>query len=403
MMNPVDGPRSLLTAMWLGLALGAAFVPSHGLATEPAATAWRAVIPWTAPRAERSAALARISLKVAAVQAGLADQLGVRTVYLGGGSIMTILDHLYRGLPLEVRDLDVMAVVGRTVTPEMALELGHALEGGELGRLSVKDQRPRPRVNILLEPAKRQGYNAGQGFYWLDSRTGEILDLSLYHSMKDMLLNGILDLDCVMLRLDEGESLEQVAREDFTRSSYDALVANGRLLDRFEGYRSWLDRNPHVVKWPNVERDPCQIAIRVIRSFGKVGRRELPPRVTQRLKGLIESSAPTDAFQTIRGLLKILGDPLAVEQLRAYQAVGGIRRLSPGLDARLESLSDPALRRMVRAAPAGRTARSESLLVELMRELPASETRKLGPILHRIDAGLGSKLARFPNWGAVRD
>ncbi|NUM41768.1 MAG: hypothetical protein HUU45_09080, partial [Leptospiraceae bacterium] len=72
--------------------------------------------------------LTAISNRIEEFRANLAQHFGIKDIFVGGGSSRAILDHLYDGKPLEMRDLDIFVVAGREVTEDWARSIGQKLE-----------------------------------------------------------------------------------------------------------------------------------------------------------------------------------------------------------------------------------------------------------------------------------
>ena len=231
-------------------------------------------------------------------------------------------------------------------------------------------------------------------FYWRKGKDQSFMDLSLFHHPRDLRLNGILDVDCVMIRVTSSETLAQVVKEEFLHKSYEELVKIGRVVDRFHGFRAWLSSKPNVVKWLNVERDPAQVSVRVIRGYGKAGVSILPKRVISKLTTLCRQQKDNDAFQTIRGLLKILKDNNGLAELRTHHQIGAIAVLSPWLDEKISNMPTEELKDLFDRAPKKGSARAHFLFISLFKRLPKIESAHLIPIVERIDEDLAQAMKK---------
>jgi nicotinate-nucleotide adenylyltransferase len=288
-------------------------------------------------------------------QAKLNKEFGLESVYIGGGSSRAILDHIYFGKPLEMRDLDVFVVAGKEVVPEYARSIGMAAEGDELGRFSEENLRPRPRANPDLPVPERYAHNAGYGFFYLKEHQGRelIFDLSIYHSQNDLKLNGIVDFDMVMIKLDHGQDLASWARTLQTNDELvpiEKLASTKKIVDHNNGYQSWVQKKFKVINWANVEADPSQVTIRVARSLGKIGISEVPEEDAARLRKLISSQAAGNNLQFVRNTLKLLEDKAAAEELKILASVGAFQTVSPQLQLKLQALKVDEIRLLLEKA-----------------------------------------------------
>lgn len=278
-----------------------------------------------------------LSRMISSIQKDLHSKFGIDKIYIGGGSSLAILDHVTQGKPISYRDLDIFVVAGQKVTSELAEKIGRQLESDLIGTYSGKDLRPRPRGNPELNRKESAKYNAGYGFFW--TKENEAVDLSIFHSEKDLRLNGIFNIDEVMIPLDYKTSLAK-------------LVAKSRtglppLDDPDQGYESWKEKNPEVVHWAEVQRDPQLQAIRMIRSYAKLGVVKLPSEVTTKLAKLVESSGETQIFQVTRGLIKLLADPGAAEELKSLSKLGIFKGVSPALQKLVNSTNEAKLKLLI--------------------------------------------------------
>lgn len=282
--------------------------------------------------------LAALSRRVREVQEGLWKRYGIARVHIVGGGARAILDHLYAGKPLKMRDLDVFVPAGRKVDAAFVSEIGRELASPGLGRFIREELRSRPRANPALSAPERYAYVAGYGsFFDLD---GSILDLSLFHSDKDLELNGLADADCIRIILSHEEDLAAWARRSRGRSAAE-LVREGGLADPFGGYEAWLKGEMRIVHWDELERDGVNAAIRLTRLYAKRGAR-FPQEDAGRVRAILAKSG-MDKLQFTRNLLKLLDDPAPAPQLRMLASLGAFGPLSPPLNDALASRTEEEL------------------------------------------------------------
>lgn len=325
------------------LAVAVALLHAAGCASAPALRAPEAVE--HRRQVAVSPELQSLSDRVRELQGGLRARFGLDKVYIVGGGARAILDHLYRGKALAMRDLDVFVPAGRVVEESFAEEVGRTLASKTLGRFAREHLRPRPRSNPALPPPARLDYNAGYGFFFV--RDALELDLTLFNSEEDFALNGIVDADCIRIPLVHGTTLASWAAGAGERS-YERLLADGGVVDPYGGYAAWLKREMRIVHWTEVEREPMMAAIRIVRLFAKAG--QAPSEGdAKRLRALLASSERSGPVQSSRNLLKLLGDPDPVPQLKTLASLGAFGALFPGLD-RAMSRPDEELRSLLRQA-----------------------------------------------------
>ena len=86
----------------------------------------------------------RLSAILSRVATELRDQFGLTNLAIGGASAPALLDHLYAGTALRMRDFDLIAVADRCVEQDLARQIGEALDGPDL-RFLPRYVYPRPR------------------------------------------------------------------------------------------------------------------------------------------------------------------------------------------------------------------------------------------------------------------
>ena len=264
--------------------------------------------------------LVQLSEWLEVLQAGLNDLTGIDTIWVGGGSARAILDHLYFGKPLEMRDLDIFVVADQEVTEEFVEKIGSHIESEEFGYFSRKDLRSRPRVPLDKPVLTRNHYVAGFGLFWLRAN-GEILDLSVYHSKAELDLNGIFDIDTMMIPLRYPSSLKEFV-EKAEEFPYPVLVENGDVYDRYDGYEKWVTGEVNIVNWLDIEADPILKVMRVVRTLFKNNRSSFTKEETENFRHLLKNASVDNPLQMTRSLLKILEDKEALAELDLLQKIG---------------------------------------------------------------------------------
>lgn len=283
-----------------------------------------------------SGSLAKISNRLSALQAKLFAEYGISSIYIGAGSSLAVLDHCLEGKDLVMRDLDIFACLGKQMTRSIAHAMGRRLETPEIGRFSAHDVRPRRRGNPGLPLPQAYDYNAGFGFFMINEDE-TILDLTVFHSDDDMLLNGIMNVDKVRIRLEFGTSLLDQFAPLFDSESPD--FGDLGIEDFHGGYRSWQAGTAELANEFDVRRAPLQTILRIIRTFAKFSVPSISEMTRDQLERLMaESEDNSVAFHTIRGLIKMLNDRNAIWELRLLRDLGGLRKIGGVARRQLEEL-----------------------------------------------------------------
>lgn len=277
--------------------------------------------------------LEKLSEWIAELQAGLENE-GIEKIWIGGGSARAILDHIYFNKPLKMRDLDVFAIANQEVTEELARRIGEHLSSQSLGKLSENDVRNRPSATPNMPVLQRNDYVAGWGLHWLRNQD-EILDLSIYHEEKDLNLNGIFDVDTVMIPLSKEQTLLDWF-EEVKKAPYSELHQRQLTYDRFNGYVRWVNHELKVVNWVDIESDPLLKVFRVIRPYAREGIYQLPKEEEASLQYLIQNGEVKNPLQLTRGLLRILDEDNYKEQLKMLRDLGLFKKWLPEFDEPIE-------------------------------------------------------------------
>jgi hypothetical protein len=285
-----------------------------------------------APDAKLPPEVRSLSDRLALFQRILDHEHGIKQIFVGGGSSRGVLDAVYFGKPLSARDIDVFAVRGRKVTRAWAGGVAAELQGASPVPLALSDLEPRIRGNGRLAGAAASRYVAGHGFF-LKEPGGDIFDLSIYHTPYDLGLNGLLNIDTVMIPLASGETLAQ-RLEKLRGISYARAVREGLVVDDHAGYRGWQRNRLRVVHPDELRSKPALSSMRLARSFGKAGYQRLPHEVARTLReGEARFRARPPLKLVTRYLARILNDPRADRELKMVKQAGvleqhaGVRKL----------------------------------------------------------------------------
>lgn len=266
----------------------------------------------------------KLSAKIAYLQNELFSRFGIEKIFIGGGSARSILDNFYFGKELRMRDLDIFINWGSMCTNHIAQQIGEALHASILGDYSHKDLRPRPRT--LPYATTHLEYNAGYGFFWIN-KDKEIIDLSIFHSAFDMKLNGIFDIDKILIPLDHKTSLSDLINKYFYALNLNQLMHAQIVEDKYRGYTKWIKGKAKIVNWPALKRDPIVTAIRVVRTYGKLNYDKLPNAVHEHISMLIETTTVYNKFQFSRNLVKIYSDERYLWVLNILSELGVLKFL----------------------------------------------------------------------------
>jgi len=297
----------------------------------------------TKPSYRPTTELIALSEWIGRIQKLAKKEFGYGTVWIAGGSSRTVLDHVYFKKPLKMRDLDLFFVAGKREEEATAWRLAEAIEKAGIARFERKKIRAKSRVNPHLPPGKaanqQLGYKAGYGIH-LVHETHPILSLSIFHEAKDLELNGIMNVDKIMIRLEDGQSLAGFAQNVLGKVPYWKLAEQGVIEDKYEGYLAWLEKKPEILNWLSLSVEPPMKSIRILRSYAKCGYSALPETIQGRFSELVKTAEePKDHFEMMRSFLKILSDKLVAPQLAMLTSIGTLEFISPELQKSLKGLS----------------------------------------------------------------
>jgi len=340
-----------------------------------------------------STATIKLDQLISHIQKELKIQFGIEKIFIGGGSSRAILDHFYFNTPLKMRDLDIMVVANRLVDEDWAKTIGEKLESPLVGKFSKMDLRPRPRTNRELPVPRRYFYIAGHGLFW--KKGSQIVDLSLFHSQKDLQRNGILNVDKILIELESSQSLKTFL-EKIKGVPYAKLAQRGLIIDPYNGYKAWVEKKiPQIIHLGDVISKPAQISIRIIRALGKLGIKKLSPELKSTLESNILRQHETDRFQLVRNLLKLLGDENAGVELKLLAQIKMLQKISPSLQLLIEKIPLEKLQQHYfhhhnqskeRGPPDSR-----KIFLKLLKEIPLMEKVVIYHEMKKIGGGEASQ------------
>jgi len=272
-----------------------------------------------------SAELRGLSDTLSGVQRLLSREYDVKQLYVGGGSSRTILDHLYFGKPLSTRDIDLFIVADRKVTAPFVKRVADQVLASDPSLVLQGAMERRPRGNPALAPAESGRYNAGWGFF-VRRPSGEVLDISFYHTPADLGLNGCLNIDTVMIPLRSTETLSDVAGK-LRGKSYAKAVRRGLVVDDHDGYKGWQENRLKVAHPAELTSKPVLWTIRLARSYGKAQYNELPREIVETLRrGDAQVESRPRSQLVSRYMQRLLEDPRADVELKMVRDAGVLQR-----------------------------------------------------------------------------
>lgn len=279
----------------------------------------------------------RLSGVLSLVACELRVRFGLTRLAIGGSSAPALLDHLFDGTALKMRDLDLIVIADRQVDEELVRSIGAALDGPDM-RFLPRYIYPRMRARD-----DQQLWNAGWGVIW-DSHGTEV-DLSIFHDSDALSLNGLMNVDRILIPFSASTSLNQIAASMLMAGSADSSLAAGLFEDPWGGYASWVHRSPVIVAWNAVHAAPIECAIRIVRaSANKLHLTHLPPSVADPLHAaLLFGHERGDRFVRVRNLVKLFHDDRAGAELEMLHALGAFHHWLPDVGETIEKLGHGGL------------------------------------------------------------
>ena len=294
----------------------------------------------------------RLSSILASVAAELRGRHGLTRLYVGGGSALGLLDHLFAGTALRMRDFDIFLIADRRVDEKLARSVGEALDSPEL-RFLPKYVYARRRTQSAREPVV-----AGWGALW-DAHGVEV-DLSIFHDDSALELNGLMNVDRILIPLPPDKTLNEIAAAILMAGSAEAAIMAGLVADPWGGYASWVHRSPAIVAWNAIHAAPIECAMRIVRACAsKLHLNRLHPELADPLRAAIlwghERGWP---FSRVRSFVKLLHDDRAGAELEMMHSLGTFKHWLPGIGEVIERLGHGGLIALL--AQADREGRSDA-------------------------------------------
>jgi hypothetical protein len=267
----------------------------------------------------------------------LSRSFGLTRLAIGGSSAPALLDHLFTGSALKMRDFDLIVVADRPVEEELLRRIGAAVDGEEL-RFLPRYVYPRRRAR-----GDQELYTAGWGLLW-DAQGMEV-DLSIFHDDAALTLNGLMNVDRILIPLGDDASLNEIAACMLTVGSAEEALESGLFVDPCGGYASWVHRSPVIVAWDAIHASPIECAIRIVRACAnKLHLNHLHPEVADPLRAaLLFGHERGDRFLRVRNLVKLFHDDRAGAELEMLHALGAFVHWLPDVGETIEKLGHGGL------------------------------------------------------------
>ena len=279
----------------------------------------------------------RLSAILSSVADELRDTFGLTRLAIGGASAPAVLDHLFAGSALKMRDFDLILVADRPVEQELARRIGEAVDRSELRFL------PRYVYPRLRSRGDGELWEAGWGLIW-DAQGVEV-DLSIFHDQNALELNGLMNVDRILLPFSAETSLNDIAARMLTAGSAEAALEMALFDDPCGGYASWVHRAPVIVAWNAIHASPVECAIRIVRACAnKLHLAHLHPELADPLRAaIIRGHQRGDRFLRVRNLVKLFHDDRAGAELEMLHALGAFLHWLPEIGEAIERLGHGGL------------------------------------------------------------
>jgi hypothetical protein len=285
----------------------------------------------------KSLSVRQLSNILATVALELRERFGLTKLAIGGGSAPALLDHLFHGTALRMRDFDLVLVADRPVEQELARSIGQSLDSD--------DMRFLPRYVYPRRRSRGDGelWVAGWGLIW-DVRGVEV-DLSIFHDETALDLNGLMNVDRIHIPFGTRDSLNEVAAAMLTVGSPEAAIETGLVHDPCGGYASWVHRSPAIVAWNAILASPIECAIRIVRACAhKLHLNHLHPELTDPLRAAILTGHERgDRFIRVRSLVKLFHDDRVGVELEMLHELGAFRYWLPEIGDVIDRLGHGGL------------------------------------------------------------
>jgi hypothetical protein len=279
----------------------------------------------------------RLSSILASVSTALRDRFGLTRLFIGGGSAPALLDHLFSGTALRMRDLDMILIADRPVDQDLARKIGEALDSPEL-RFLPRYVYPRRRTRSEREPVV-----AGWGLLW-DAQGVEV-DLSIFHDDAALELNGLMNIDRILIPITPEKTLNEIAAGLLIGESAEAAIMTGLVRDLCGGYASWIHRAPAIVAWNAIHAAPIECSMRIVRACAsKLHLGHLHAELADPLRAaILWGHERGDRFLRVRGIVKLFHDDRAGAELEMMHALGAFAHWLPEIGDVIDRLGHGGL------------------------------------------------------------
>lgn len=279
----------------------------------------------------------QLSATVSLVAAELCDRFGLTKLSVGGGSAPALLDHIFSGTALRMRDFDLVLIADQPVEEELARRIGQALDSTHMRFL--------PRYVYPRRRSRGDGelWTAGWGLIW--DVQGMEVDLSIFHDADALDLNGLMNVDRIRIPLGAEMSLNQIAARMLETGSAEAAMLAGLVEDPCGGYASWVHRSPVIVAWNAILASPIECAIRIVRACAnKFHLSHLHPELADPLRAaILQGHERGDRFVRVRSIVKLFHDDRAGVELEMMHELGAFMNWLPEIGDVIERLGHGGL------------------------------------------------------------
>lgn len=279
----------------------------------------------------------QLSAILETVAAKLREEFGLTRLSIGGGSAPALLDHLFSGTALKMRDFDLVLVANRPVEEELARAIGQSLDGPSMRFL--------PRYVYPRRRSRGDGelWIAGWGLLW--DVQGVEVDLSIFHDDEALELNGLMNVDRIRIPLGPETTLNEIAAKMLVAGSPEAAVATGLVEDARGGYACWVHRSPAIVAWNAILASPIESAIRIVRACAsKLHLAHLHPELADPLRtAILQGHDRGDRFVRVRSIVKLFHDDRAGAELEMMHSLGAFAHWLPEIGEVVDRLGHGGL------------------------------------------------------------
>lgn len=281
----------------------------------------------------KSLSVRQLSAILGTVATELRDRFGLTRLAIGGGSAPALLDHLFSGNALKMRDLDLILIADQPVEQDLARRIGESLDSPEmrfLPRYVYPRRRSRDEDGGL--------WIAGWGLIW--DVGGVEVDLSIFHDEAARELNGLMNVDRMLIPFGTDASLNSIAAAMLTAGSPEAAVEAGLVQDPCGGYAGWVNRAPAIVAWNAILASPIECAIRIVRACAhKLHLGHLRAELADPLRAaILQGHEQGDRFIRVRTLVKLFHDDRIGAELEMLHELDAFRHWLPQIGVAIDRL-----------------------------------------------------------------